>query len=124
MLTKSVITSRKKALHSKLNELLKPSVERETIKVENLADPLDQLSSAATRELAIHLVDRNSRLASEVRSALTRIDEGTYGLCESCDDPIAAKRLDAVPWARLCLSCQGRQEAEEVYSNGHVVEAA
>ena len=121
--TKSVI-SRKKALQSKLNELLRPSVERETIKVENFADPLDQLSSASTRELAIHLVDRNSRLASEVRSALTRIDEGTYGLCESCDDPITAKRLDAVPWARLCLSCQSRQEVELVDSNGHFVEAA
>jgi|SRR6185437_11664259 len=122
--TKSVITSRKKTLQSKLNELLQPSMERETIKVENFADPLDQLSSAATRELAIHLVDRHSRLASDVRSALTRIGEGTYGLCENCGEPIAAKRLDAVPWARLCLSCQGRQEAERVYSHGHVVEAA
>jgi len=122
--TKRVIMSRKKALQSKLNELLQPSAERETIKVETFSDPLDQLSSAATRELAIHLVDRNSRLASEVRSALTRIDEGTYGLCESCDNSIAAKRLDAVPWARLCVSCQGRQEAEQVHSVGHVVEAA
>lgn len=118
-----VIRSKKKALQSKLNELIQPSAERESINVESLADPLDQLSAAASRELAIHLVDRNSRLASEVRSALTRIDEGTYGLCESCDGPIAAKRLDAVPWARLCVSCQARQEAEQVDS-GHFVEAA
>ena len=124
MHTNPIVASREKALQRKLKELLQPSAERESIKVESFADPLDQLSSAATRELAIHLVDRNSRLASEVRSALTRIDEGTYGLCESCDDPIAAKRLDAVPWARLCVSCQGRQEAEQVYSAGHVVEAA
>jgi DnaK suppressor protein len=124
MHTNPIVASREKALQRKLKELLQPSAERESIKVESFADPLDQLSSAATRELAIHLVDRHSRLASEVRSALTRIDEGTYGLCESCDDPIAAKRLDAVPWARLCVSCQGRQEAEQVYSAGHVVEAA
>jgi DnaK suppressor protein len=124
MTTNPVTESRKKALQFKLNELLQPSAERETIKVETFADPLDQLSSAANRELAIHLVDRNSRLASEVRSALTRIDEGTYGLCENCDHPIAAKRLDIVPWARLCVSCQGRQEAERVYSAGHAVEAA
>jgi DnaK suppressor protein len=122
--TKSIITLRKKALQSKLNELLRPSMEREAIQVENFADPLDRLSSAATRELAIHLVDRNSRLASEVRCALSHIDKGTYGFCESCDEPITAKRLDAVPWARLCLSCQGRQEAERVHSDGHVVEAA
>ncbi len=117
------VRSRKKALQCKLNELLQPSAERENIKVEHFADPLDQLSSATTRDLAIHLVDRNSRLTSEVRSALTRIDEGTYGLCESCDDPIAARRLDAVPWARLCVSCQARQETEHVES-GHFVEAA
>jgi len=124
MMHADVVTSvRKKALQCKLNELLRPSAERESIKVESFADPLDQLSSAATRELAIHLVDRNSRQVSEVRSALARINEGAYGLCESCDGPIAAKRLDAVPWARLCISCQARQEAEQVES-GHFVEAA
>ena len=124
MNTKPLSANRKKALQSKLDELLQPSVERETIKVETFADPLDQLSSAANRELAIHLVDRNSRLASEIRSALARIDDGTYGLCESCDEPISAKRLDAVPWARLCVSCQSRQEAERALSSGHLVEAA
>jgi DnaK suppressor protein len=112
----TVVRSRKKALQCKLNELLRLSSERESIKVETFADPLDQLSSAATRELAIHLVDRNSRLASEVRFALARIDKGTYGLCESCDGPIASKRLDAVPWALLCVSCQARREVEQIDS--------
>jgi DnaK suppressor protein len=118
------ITLRRNVLQSKLNELLQPSAERESIKVENFADPLDQLSSTAIRELAIHLVDRSSRLISEIRIALTRIDEGTYGLCESCDDLITSKRLDAVPWARLCVSCQTRQEGEHIDSAGHLVEAA
>jgi hypothetical protein len=49
--TDRVITSRKKALQCKLNELLQPSAERESIKVETFADPLDQLSSTAIREL-------------------------------------------------------------------------
>ena len=123
MHTQPVIAPRKKALQSKLKELLQPSAERDSIKVETFADPLDQLNSAAIRELAIHLVDRNSKLISEVRSALARIEEGAYGLCESCEDPIAAKRLDAVPWARLCIACQGRQEADQAAA-GHFVEAA
>lgn len=123
MQTKPIVSARKKALQDKLNELLQPSPEREEIKVETFADPLDQLSSATTRELAIHLVDRNSRLVAEVRSALTRIDEGSYGLCESCDGSIASKRLDAVPWARLCVSCQARQEAAQIDS-GHFADAA
>jgi DnaK suppressor protein len=124
MHTNPAFALRKKALQRKLKELLQPSAEREGIKVETFADPLDQLSSATNRELAIHLVDRNSRLASEVRSALTRMDEGIYGLCESCDDPIATKRLDAIPWARFCISCQGQQEEEQVSSAAHAVEAA
>jgi DnaK suppressor protein len=119
----AVARSRKKALQSKLNELLMPSPERESIKVETFADPFDQLSSAATRELAIHLVDRNSRLASEVRFALERLDKGTYGLCESCDGQIAPKRLDAVPWALLCVSCQALREEEKVDSD-YSVDAA
>ena len=123
MQTKSVISSSKKALQAKLYELLQPSPEREEIKVETFPDLVDQLSSEATRELAIHLVDRNSRLVAQVQSALTRIDEGSYGLCESCDGSIAPKRLDAVPWARLCVSCQARQEAAQIDS-GHFADAA
>ena len=120
---KALDRSRKKALQFKLNELLIPLSERESIKVETFADPFDQLSSVATRELAIHLVDRNSRLASEIRLALERLDKGTYGLCESCDGPIAPKRLDAVPWALLCVSCQARREDEQIDS-GYSVDAA
>lgn len=123
MQTKPIVSSRKKALLDKLCELLQPWPEREEIKVETFADPLDQLSSATTRELAIHLVDRNSRLVAQVRSALTRIDEGSYGLCENCEGPIAPKRLDAVPWAPLCVSCQAREEATQTDS-GHFANAA
>jgi DnaK suppressor protein len=117
MQTYPVVRSRKRFLQCKLNELLKPTPEREGIKVENHADPIDQLTSAAMRELGLHMVGQNSRLVSEVRSALTRINEGTYGLCVSCDDPIAAKRLDAVPWALRCLSCQTRCEDRHVDSD-------
>lgn len=124
MHTTPAITSRRKALERKLDELLRPLAERESIKVESFADPLDQLSSAAGRDLAIHLVDRNSRLVGEVRSALTRIHEGNYGLCESCDEAIADKRLDAMPWARLCVYCQARSEAKEPHTMGHTVQAA
>ena len=122
MHTKS-ISSRKKALEDKLCELLKPSPEREEIMVEAFADPVDQLTSTATRELAIHLVDRNSRLVAQVRSALTKFDDGSYGLCENCEGPIAPKRLEAVPWAPLCVSCQAREEESQMDS-GHYADAA
>jgi DnaK suppressor protein len=113
------VAMRKEALQAKLRELLQPSAERESIKVETFPDLFDQLSSAATRELAIHLVDRNARLVREVEAALTRLEDGTYGLCEGCDEPIPVKRLDAMPWARFCVACQTRHEAQQADAEGH-----
>ncbi|SRR5581483_1225488 len=46
------------------------------------------------------------KLLREVQDALHRIDQGTYGICPECEEPISAKRLAAVPWAKFCVSCQ------------------
>jgi DnaK suppressor protein len=48
------------------------------------------------------------KLLREVQDALLRINQGTYGICHECEEPISAKRLDAVPWAKYCISCQER----------------
>lgn len=46
------------------------------------------------------------KLLREVEDALRRVDRGTYGICHECDEPISAKRLEAVPWAKYCVTCQ------------------
>jgi DnaK suppressor protein len=46
------------------------------------------------------------KLLREISDALDRIDHDTYGICLECDEPISIKRLDAVPWARYCVTCQ------------------
>ena len=46
------------------------------------------------------------KLLREVSDALARMDHGHYGICLECEEPISAKRLDAVPWARYCVTCQ------------------
>ncbi len=46
------------------------------------------------------------KLLREISDALRRMEHGTYGVCPECEEPISAKRLDAVPWARYCVSCQ------------------
>src|ERR1700749_1659503 len=46
------------------------------------------------------------KLLREISGALHRIDQETYGICAECEEPISAKRLDAVPWARYCITCQ------------------
>jgi DnaK suppressor protein len=46
------------------------------------------------------------KLLREIADALHRIDADCYGICMECEEPISAKRLDAVPWARYCVTCQ------------------
>ncbi len=46
------------------------------------------------------------KLLREVEDALRRIERGNYGICHQCEEPISAKRLDAVPWAKYCVTCQ------------------
>ena len=46
------------------------------------------------------------KLLREISDALLRIEHGTYGTCMECEEPISTKRLDAVPWARYCVTCQ------------------
>ena len=46
------------------------------------------------------------KLLREIADAIERIEHDTYGICMECEEPISAKRLDAVPWARYCVTCQ------------------
>jgi len=46
------------------------------------------------------------KLLREISDALQRIEQGTYAVCLECEEPISVKRLEAVPWARYCVSCQ------------------
>ena len=48
------------------------------------------------------------KLLREVQDALRRLEQGAYGVCYECEEPISVKRLDAVPWAKFCVSCQER----------------
>jgi len=56
------------------------------------------------------LADSLAATASAIRRALRLIDEGRFGLCQSCGEPIAEERLTAVPWAGLCMRCQSSGE--------------
>ena len=79
---------------------------REDIAIEKTADQLDEVQFAGERELAISNLDRESRLLQSVRSALARMEDGSYGVCLQCDTQINPKRLSAVPWAAYCVRCQ------------------
>jgi len=59
------------------------------------------------------ILDNEKTLLSEVQQALARIDNGTYGICSNCrEQPIPEKRLEAIPWATLCLTCESKLGSE------------
>lgn len=58
------------------------------------------------REFALSLVSSEQEALYEIEEALGRLDHGTYGLCGNCEKPIRKERLEAVPFARLCVQCQ------------------
>ena len=62
------------------------------------------------REIDYTLEENSTRLLTAIDTSLRRIDDGTYGTCTNCRKPIAEERLDAYPWADLCIDC--KREAE------------
>lgn len=63
------------------------------------------VDSLLERELADAQADRAREALADIDAALARLDDGTYGSCESCGLPIALPRLEAIPQARLCVAC-------------------
>lgn len=105
-MTKTELNKFKEALETKQAELAQVLRNREGIAIEKSPDALDEVQNAAERELAIRNLDRESNLLRNVRAALARIDEGTFGVCLHCEEDISIKRLNAVPWAPYCIQCQ------------------
>src|SRR6202042_1043724 len=105
-MTKSEINKYKHILEAKQAELEAFVRNREGIAIEKSPDALDEVQNAAKRELAIRNLDRESNLLRNVRAALHRMDEGTFGVCLHCEEDISIKRLHAVPWAAYCIQCQ------------------
>ena len=60
------------------------------------------------------------KLLREISDALHRMDIGQYGVCPECEEAISAKRLDAVPWARYCVTCQEQIAAR--IADGEVID--
>ena len=79
---------------------------RDGIAIEKSADQMDEVQYASERDMAIRNVDRDSTLLRDVREALHRIHEGSFGACLDCESAISPKRLAAVPWAARCIQCQ------------------
>jgi RNA polymerase-binding protein DksA len=70
----------------------------------------DVATATFDREMASTLEENSNHVLAEIEAALARIDDGTYGFCERCGKPIGEERLDALPWATLCIDDKRKQE--------------
>ncbi len=85
---------------------------RDGIAIEKSADQMDEIQYATERDLAIRNVDRESTLLRQVKAALRRIHNGTFGVCVDCEEIISPRRITAVPWAMRCIQCQETADRE------------
>jgi DnaK suppressor protein len=107
----------KAMLETKRAEISAGLRNREDIAIEKTPDALDEVQLAGERELAIRNLDRGSNMLRNVRGALGRINDGSYGICLHCEEEIKPKRLDAVPWAKYCIRCQEAADRHEFEAN-------
>ena len=108
-------------LERRAAELVQVLRKRDGLAIEKSADQMDEIQYASERDLAMRNVDRESSLLRQVKAALRRIHDGSFGVCIECELAISPKRLAAVPWASRCIQCQDaadrdRQEGTESVS--------
>lgn len=106
----------KELLTRRLDELLNQAgntVTGMTAQKENFPDPTDRASLEADRNFMLRIRDREHKLIKKIKKALERIENGTFGICESCGEEIAIKRLKARPVTSQCIECKSKEEAME-----------
>jgi DnaK suppressor protein len=87
--------------------------EESNFDTDDLPDEIDQASSEYAQSMAFRLRDREKFLLKKIEKALQRIEEGTFGMCERCEELITMKRLEARPVTTLCIRCKEEQEKKE-----------
>ena len=80
---------------------------------ENYPDPADRATAESNRNFELRKFGFTLEWIRTIKEALDRLDNGTYGFCESCEDDISAKRLEARPVTTLCVKCKTAQEQHE-----------
>jgi DnaK suppressor protein len=106
----------KKLLTDWLEELLNQAgdtVSGMTVPKENFPDPTDRAALEADRNFMLRIRDREHKLIKKIKEALGRIENDTYGVCESCGGDISLKRLKARPVTTQCIDCKSKEEALE-----------
>lgn len=102
---------------SQLSELYNPDKH-------HLADLEEMASDTLDTDSLCAMVDLGSSTIEQIDTALVKLDEGTYGTCEMCDEPIHPDRLEVLPFASLCVNCQRKKELANEYATNKAEEDA
>jgi DnaK suppressor protein len=103
-------------LNNRLQELLNQAdntVSGMTEQKENFPDPTDRATLESDRNFMLRIRDREHKLIKKIKKALDRIENNTFGICESCGEDISVERLKARPVTTQCIDCKTKEEAFE-----------
>lgn len=103
-------------LQSQMDELLQDADKTVSDMTEtkiNFPDPTDRASLESDRNFELRIRDRERKLIIKIREAISRIEDGTFGQCEKCEEEIGAERLLARAVTTLCIDCKTEQEKKE-----------
>lgn len=84
-----------------------------TSQSDNIPDPNDRATVESDRSFELRLRGRERKLLDKIDEAISRLDEGSYGVCDECGENIRIKRLEARPVAKFCIDCKIKQEHRE-----------
>jgi DnaK suppressor protein len=112
-LTQMLMRKRQEILKEIEGSLGQSLTEDQQRRLESARDVGDQALMDLDRELGISLMEMRNRRRQAIDEALTRVTEGTYGICAECGVEISERRLEAVPFAKLCVECQSKEELLE-----------
>lgn len=117
VMNKQQLETFKKLLTDKRDEIVRRAEQTlqqdMTLDSDDLPDEMDLASSEYLQAFTFRLRGREKNLLDKIQKALDRIDNGTFGICEECDEPISIKRLEARPETTLCIRCKEEQERVE-----------
>lgn len=118
---KTAIKKFKRIFEQRRNEILfNDKILREDFLVnsDDRYDELDQASSDVEQSMRMRLRNRERLYLKKIHEALQRIEDGIFGLCGTCEEPIEVRRLEARPTATLCVGCKESEERNEIVTAG------
>jgi len=107
---KKLLTAERDNLIRKANDTLSRDA---ALDPNEMPDEIDQASAEYEQSFIFRIRDREKYYLSKVQKALGKIDAGSFGICEACEEPVALKRMEARPVTTLCIRCKEEQEMEE-----------